>query len=304
MLGNIDIPPPGKDQFFWTDFVELRAIIHPDRCFSRGDLHGVSSRCKDSDRRFNAEERWRDIINFSHNRLSAFHDSYPFSISEDKDTITLNDTISSKQHIYIGLLIAASMRLILKSRRNEVARAFEETCLQVFSRLMPEGSEIRATWASGGAAAPYSGSLYNKMMAIANDIRCRPNFSERDFKKGDSGDGGIDIIAWHPMADDRAGLPLAFAQCGCSKEDWTFKQLEATPAKLRRQLPVLHPWSTYYFMPLDLRLSDGGWAMESDIGEAIIVDRLRLLRLASQYSVFSTLPKMPFVEEVRAISIS
>jgi hypothetical protein len=60
----------------------------------------------------------------------------------------------------------------------------------------------------------------------------------------------------------------------------------------------MHPWATYYFMPLDLRHSDGGWAYESDIGKAIIVDRLRLMRLASQYKLHDQLPPMVFVDDV------
>ena len=78
------------------------------------------------------------------------------------------------------------------------------------------------------------------MLCIAHDIRCAPNFEAKDFKPTDTGDGGIDLIAWHPMEDQREGIPLAFAQCGCSTTDWTFKQLEASPAAHRHHLPVMH----------------------------------------------------------------
>jgi hypothetical protein len=140
--------------------------------------------------------------------------------------------------------------------------------------------------------------LFEKMKSIAADIRCTANFQDRDFKNTDSGDGGIDLISWHPMTDSRSGMPIAFAQCGCSKEDWKFKQSEASFDRHGTRLPVMHPWATYYFMPLDLRHSDGGWAYESDIGKAIIVDRLRLMRLASQYKLHDQLPPMVFVDDV------
>jgi hypothetical protein len=174
-----------------------------------------------------------------------------------------------------------------------ITRFFEEISLELFKILMPNGSEVRATWASGGQDAPYQGTLYEKMKSIAGDIRCTANFQARDFNEQDTGDGGIDIISWHPMADDRPSNPIAFAQCGCSKTDWTFKQLEASPAKHYSRFPVKHPWATYYFMPLDLRAADGGWAKDSDIGQAIIVDRLRLIRLIKQYDLLGQIPDLP-----------
>ena len=134
------------------------------------------------------------------------------------------------------------MRHIPENRRNELARHFEQTCFSVFSCLMPQGAKVRATWAHGGAEALYTGSLYKKMCQVAADLRCTANFKERDFKRNDSGDGGIDLISWHPMADERPGLPISFAQCGCSKSDWRFKHLEASPAKHGSHLPVAHPW--------------------------------------------------------------
>ncbi len=306
MLNFLDKPPKGTDSFLWTDFAELHALIHPDQCFSRGDLVGIENRCNDVGQRFDSEKRWREMSDFSGIRQKEFNmESYPFKISDDKDTIYLDlDTNNPAQKFYIGLLIASSMRYIKSKRQGEIARIFEQICFTLFSCLMPFGSEIRATWANGGPEAPYRGTLYQKMVEIAKDIRCTANFKQRDFKDNDRGDGGIDLISWHCMSDSREGMPIAFAQCGCSKDDWRFKQLEASWAKHLRHLPVMHPWATYYFLPLDLRESDGDWAYKSDIGQAIIVDRLRLLRLASQYKLLDQLPAMPFIDEVKAFRYS
>ena len=64
----------------------------------------------------------------------------------------------------------------------------------------------------------------------------------------------------------------------------------------------MHPWATYYFLPVDLRDTDGGWAYENDIGEAIIVDRLRMLRLATQFNLHAAIPALPLLDEVRALT--
>lgn len=301
MLENLETPPGGSDAFLWCDFAELRALIHPDHCFSRGDLISLENRSRSLGTGFDAELRWRDIINFAGIRKLEFKADYPFTISEDEDTLILENNGSAAHRLYIGLLISASMRHIPNTRKGEVARAFEETCFAVFSSLMPIGSEVRATWAGGGAEAPYKGRLYEKLIQVAADIRCTANINSSDFKPNNNGDGGIDLIAWHGMADEREGIPISFAQCGCSREDWRFKHVEASWFMHQRKLPVMHPWANYYFLPLDLREFNGDWAYKSEIGPAIIVDRLRIMRLSEQYELHATLPSMTFVDEAAAM---
>ena len=298
MLQNLDNIPSGTDAFFWSDFAELKAATHPDNCFSRGDLAGIAGRNRTRESTVNTEEQWRSLIDFCNTRRHVFGSFYPFTVSDDKDTLTLESPQTPGQRLYLSLLIAASMRHIPNTRKGDIARAFEETCFSVFSSLMPVGSTIHATWASGGPEAPYTGHLYEKMIQIARDIRGNPDISPEDFKERNTGDGGIDLIAWHPMADERPGIPISFAQCGCSRDDWTFKQAEASPFQHRNHFRVMHEWATYYFMPIDLREFDGRWAYKSKIASVIIVDRLRLLRLAEQYGLYGELPEFPFVDEV------
>ena len=323
-MDTLDIPPSGSDSFLWTDFAELRALVHPDREFSQTDLEAVANRRRDlqdenefgdfdqdayrrKKRGFNVEQRWQEIANFVRRRQDDFGDSYPFYLSEDKDTIEVKqETFECQQVAYLGLLVASSLRLIKDNRRDEITRTFERFSYTIFSHLMPTGSVVKPTWAQGGADVSYQGSLYQKMLKIASDIRCeKPNIEQADYNSRNRGDGGIDILAWHPMADTRAGIPIAFAQCGCSPEDWRFKQSDCSWDRHHWKLPVIHPWANYYFMPLDLRRpEDGDWAYKNEIRTAIIVDRLRLLRLTSQYKLYDQLPAMPFIDEVIALRYS
>lgn len=289
---------------FWADFVEIKALVHPDRCFTSGDLSGVAQRAKDMGRGFEPAARWRDILNYVQIRCTAFGEAYPFQISDDQDTVEVAFDDSPRQRLYLALLLASSLRTLEKSRRNDVARIFEEISFVVFSKLQPPGSEIRATWAGPGRPAPYEGTLFQKLTALAADLRCTPNFAEADFNPSDTGDGGMDIVAWHPMSDLRSGIPIAMAQCGCSRDDWEHKQLEAHPVKHNQRLPVMHPWANYYFMPLDFRRADGDWAKKSDLAEVIIVDRLRILGLAEQFAVLGEMPDLTYVDEARAVAIA
>ncbi len=304
MLQHIDVIPYGTDAFFWSDFAELRAIIHPDKCFSRGDLSRLIEQNSERDNANDCEKQWRSLIDFCGIRIQTFAGGYPFNISDDEDTLELDFSDTPAQRLYLGMLIAASMRYLKNTRKGEIARIFEQTCFQIFSKLMPEGAEIRATWASGGLEAPYTGHLYEKMVAVAKDIRGFPNIKPTHFKENNSGDGGIDLIAWHPMGDERNGIPISFAQCGCSRNDWTFKQAEAAPFSHGTKFNVRHDWATYYFMPIDLREFDGEWAYESKIGKVIIVDRLRMLSLATQYSIHGALPAFDYVDEALALEVT
>ena len=301
MFESLDQPPKGGEMMFWADFAEIRALVHPDRCFSSGDLAGVAQRSKDIGPVFEPASRWRDILNYVQPRRVAFDDSYPFSVSDDLDTISLDFDGSPSQRLYIALLLASSLRTLERRRRNAIARTFEEISFAVFSRLLPVGSEVRPTWAGPGTPAPYQGTLFEKLTALASDLRCTANFNEADFDPADTGDGGMDIVGWHPMSDAREGIPIAMAQCGCSRDDWEYKQLEAHPVKHGRRLPVAHPWANYYFMPLDFRRADGDWAKKSDLAEVIIVDRLRILRLTQQFGIIAEMPALEYVDEARAV---
>lgn len=40
MLFNLE-SLPSNDVFFWADFIEIRALVHPDKRFNRGELDSV-----------------------------------------------------------------------------------------------------------------------------------------------------------------------------------------------------------------------------------------------------------------------
>ncbi len=303
MLNNLESIPT-NDEYLWADYLEIRAMIHPDKAFSRGDLDSIMrAQPEEYDREYSGE-KWRFGTDFIRQRKTYFGDAYPFTLSVDGDTLTLVNHINltTLQKLYISLVICANIKYIPTGVRPTITRSFELISLPIFSSLMPSGCEVHPNWAGGGANARYTGKLINKYNAIAKDIRCEvTTFKERDFKPRDSGDGGIDIVAWHPMGDDRDAIPAAFVQCGCSKNEWVHKQLESSYAKLGGKMPVPHPWASYYFMPQDLRWIDGDWAYKADIGGSIIVDRLRLINLVRQNELQNSLPDVDYVEQALAM---
>lgn len=304
MLNNLE-SIPSNDEFLWADFLEIRAMVHPDKAFSRGDLDSVMRAQPEEFNREQSSAKWRFGTDFIRQRINIFGDSYPFSLSEDGDTLTLEqyDDLENIKKLYLSLLICANIKYIPQGTRPTITRSFEMISLPIFTSLMPRGYHVYPNWAGGGANARYTGLLIDKYQAIARDIRCETTtFKPRDFKPRDSGDGGIDIVAWHPFGDDRDAIPAAFVQCGCSKDEWRHKQLEPSYAKLGSKMPVTHPWASYYFLPQDLRWMDGDWAYKADIGGAILIDRLRLINLARENELIDALPPTPYVDD--AVSMS
>jgi len=91
---------------------------------------------------------------------------------------------------------------------------------------------------------------YSTKLPSWHRLNTRCAAEQDDFKQGDSGDGGLDLVAYHPMGDKLGHIPIAFAQCGCSLQDLEHKQLEAHPANWRNKIHLQHPHANYYFSPM------------------------------------------------------
>jgi len=293
---------PDNESYLWGDFLELWATVSPDKCFSRGELASICrSQAKPKTRGY-ADDKWTFATSFIDTRIALFGHDYPFYFSDDKDTIFLkSDNVDDFNHLeklYIALLACANIKYIKLDDRDICTGSFEKISYPIFESLMPMHATVKHCWASAGNLGVYTGLLIDKMTQIAKDFRCTANFNATHFKPGDRGDGGIDILAWYDMGDERESIPIALAQCGCSKTEWVVKQLSAQPAKLWNQLPALHPWATYYFLPQDLRWHNCDWAHRSDFGSVIFVDRLRLINLTRRYQTINHQHNINFVDDL------
>lgn len=328
ILVDIESRPTASDAYLWCDYIELRCLAGADHRFSRGDLTEVLSetfelapsindaeqeddlREEDAgvvqphiddeateealaelpeDDRF--EARVASLFRSLSYRAQIFGDQYPFSLDADVQELSLREVNSDGKKLYVQLLLSSSLRLVPKPRRHELTDPFEQIATKIFCCLMPAGWEVHRFGAAAGAGRRYTGHLYDRLVRLAADIRGKLSLERGHFKTRNAGDGGLDIVAWHPMGgDSRNGIPIALAQCGCTAEEWSLKMLEASPAKLSPHLHTLHPWATYYFMPQDLVNGDHAtqdWQRLPDIPACIVVDRLRLIKLAEQYGVLA-----------------
>lgn len=313
ILQNLTQPPKaGEHELYrWCDYIELRCLTHVDKRFSRDALSEAMEENKDTraaeatdigehdfepedepevfeapladkDERFSAlcfrHLRWR---------REAFADAWPFRIDEHAQEIKLRTPLTSMHLLYLQFLLSSSLSYCPQKRWRDLTGRFERVSLEIFRHLMPKGSEVHAFGAAENQR--YKGHLFARLQQLTRDVRGSLLVKQHHFAKNDSGDGGLDLVAWHHLGDDREGIPVAFAQCGCTATGWPNKMLEASPARLGGNLNTRHKWATYYFMPLDLSDQQDGkmdWQMLSDIGETIVIDRLRLIRLVDAFGLF------------------
>jgi len=238
-------------------------------------------------------------------RAAVFDNGYPFALDDGLQELRLMEARTGEHGLYLQLLLSASLRLIDPARRAELTDEFESISEKIFRGLMPAGWEVHQFGAK--ASTRYRGHLYNRLATLADDWRGYLRIKKAHLKTRNSGDGGLDLVAWHPLgADGRVGIPIAAAQCGCTAEEWSLKQLEASPSKLN--IDVLHKWATYYFMPQDLLgVIDGqhDWQRRNDVASAIVIDRLRIMRLARQFDAdLQYVNLTPAVLEARSYALA
>lgn len=329
------LPRGGKAWVYrWCDYVEMRCLIHPDRRFSRDNLVEGFGEAADID-----TTEYLDIGNdegdevfqplstddtnaattdrheaFSarcfrqlHWRSKAFGADWPFVIDPADGEVKVRSGDRTARHwLYLQLLLCASLSYCPSKRRANLTGPFEALSLHVFRHLMPVGSEVHEF--GTGRAKRYTGHLYDRLVALARDLRGVFKLQREHFARNDVGDGGLDLVAWHGLGDHRDGIIAALAQCGCTADGWPLKMQSASPDRLSGQLSVGTSWATYYFMPLDLADEINGnmdWQQKSDMATAIVIDRLRFLRLADADALLTQGILQPaLVREAEALQIT
>ncbi|MEA5126452.1 hypothetical protein [Xanthomonas floridensis] len=234
--------------------------------------------------------RFSDAISLASWRNSEYGDSYPFTLDASNSMLSLKAELRELNYVYLFLLISANLAFV-KERANDITNEFERMSMVAFSSVMPAGSQVHIFGKAN--ASRYSGSAYNKLASLCADIRASLSVAEEDYRPNDSGDSGIDLVAWHGMGDMQSHIVVGLGQCACSRSNWTNKQLAASPQNLHY---VNSPasWKTFMFVPICFRRIGGQWAVATEIASVIFLDRLRLIKGIENSGIGS----FPFAENL------
>lgn len=294
-LIKIGDPPRVAHTHVWADYIELLALTSADRLFSAGILEDALGEVEDlavdqegleedDDHHDAIQRKWADIKRCFRSRQTRFGNSWPFTIEDDVLRCSIADeNVTPRQKLYVVLLISSCLRYVSKVNHASITSGLELVGYHIFKKLMPEPWIVRPFGAHQNIADGYTGTLYNKFQRLAEDLKANLILEADDLRTGDSGDGGIDLVAWYPMGDSLGNIPVAFAQCGASLTALEHKQFEASPVNLNSKILPQHPGMNYYFAPHDIRRSNGRW--DKKPAAVIMLDRFRIMKLADRYDL-------------------
>lgn len=308
--------PRRKAGHHWADYVELLTLANIDGEFSQADLLERWAERDDlgedlpdlgaeveedgdgpidppqaqaGEARAARHERLHrlalDVFSHFAYRAGQFGGAYPFKLQAATGKLLERrvEPDNIQQNIYVFLLLASNLRYIRVGTRKHLTQNFERLTAEVLRRWLPNEAEIHIFGTTSGddptgaSEGRYSGKLWAKLERLANDLGEQLLLSEEDFAKGDSGDLGLDTVAWLPMGDRESGLPVWFAQATCEAE-WKHKQHESG-GNWRAYLQESAPRGNLLFIPYCFRQPTGTWYDRKWPTAAVIIDRARLVWL-------------------------
>jgi len=293
-IANLESLPKPKSEHLWADYIELLALQNLDSEMTRADLLSRVQERKDLGEiesvGLNEESNGatvddkldlfiNDCFMQIEYRIGAFEDVYPFMLAEKGRILRRKEKLSSLNKLYVFFLLAANLRYINEKRRHDITSMFEIASLEALKNYLPRnastilfGSNPRNT------NERYKGKLSKKIFNLAEDLHERPLIQEEDVDERNSGDAGLDIVAYLPFEDKAEGMLYIFCQCACS-EDWVSKQHDCSHQAWENKIKFTSLFPHMVFMPFCFRDATGRWFDHLKIYKSILIDRVRLINL-------------------------
>jgi hypothetical protein len=152
-----------------------------------------------------------EVMNEIYSRSKECNGGYPFQLNKEGTVIYYKPEKSSPRPLLYNYLLL-STRLNMKNNNVQASidgcLLFEEICAHILRNYL--GGE-RAKSLIFGTAAP--GSFKEKIKTLCNELKEGAGFKNPDFAYPTKNDGGLDIVAWIPFSDRKAGQLIIFSQC-------------------------------------------------------------------------------------------
>ncbi len=328
-LRNLQRVPSDFEPHNYADFIELLCLANLDGEVSHSDvIDRIAPRQKDlgegdyeenrealeldSDDGFFASNRsmisdkWddklRDWFLILSMRVSLYGEVYPFIV--DGKELKVRKKKSAKQLTYIYLLLCSNLYLFPKREGGNLANAFEVFCLKVFKQILPKEFEVHLFGKNQYNARGRfrsSQSLWSRMHAFARAINedVSQKISETEYHAKNTGDEGLDLIAWLPTADELPSKIVLLGQCACGK-DWIGKQHQSGFDAWSNKISFTNYTVNNMFIPYCYRKADRGWHKPSVIHKTFLIDRKRLLEFSFKGGGFkpTSLPVYKLLKEI------
>lgn len=274
-----------------ADFAELLCLLKPDRVLSTDDLDDHLVDVCGEQRGFRS---LGDAFAHMTWRATAFGASYPFTVATNQQSITAPDDLTVAQQTYVFLLLCANLPFV-GAPYNPLTDAFERLAHLALKRMWPAKAAIKTF---GKNNADYIGNKSERMRKLALDLGCRPTVDQSRFRLRDNGDGGIDLAGWLELDEHESeNKPTCLAQCACSREDWPGKQFEVSRGSIGKLFNPTTPWFEMLCIPICFRNNNGRWAVDAEVGEIVMIDRLRLMQFVEPEADLALINPPPLLND-------
>jgi hypothetical protein len=214
-----------------------------------------------------------DVIRVLESREQSMGTSYPFSVVSD--TLRARRRLNSSAKLYLYLLFAASGPCFSLSVQRRLNAGFESIAAHaVEAYLGPQWTFRR--FGTSDRSPQFRGGLYRRLEQLAEEIREKLIANPTDYAGIAGGDDGIDFVAWIPFPDGLPSQLIVLGQATCLA-GWPDKQAEVSVDRIRPRFHFLASHIPILCIPYMARTSSNTWARETDIHQAVLFDRKRIL---------------------------
>jgi hypothetical protein len=315
---------PKFDKHYWVDYIELLCLCNLDGELSQSDTQDkIRELAKDLNQggeeednigqidkdntisRAEKNDKWKLLIENWYNMLAyrtqTYKEFYPYILSLDRKVLKIHKKLTAKRKLYLYLLLSSSLNYVSKYNikfKNRLSNGFEIISLKAINNCLPKGANSHLFGKNPLNNSKYSkGKLFDKLVKLSEDLKEELVAKENNFAPQDTGDGGIDIVAWIPFKDSESHKIIILGQCACT-EEWDSKQFSTSYGKVKSVINVKPSNTNVTFIPFCFRDENGNWQRPQNVS-SVLFDRQRLLfKIQNDVSFVKNLESMSIVDEI------
>lgn len=292
-------PNSSADVCVWADYCEIACLLSKEHNLSDEEIYRSYYLSKDLEPEdVNQKDKdmviaiIQDALSQVDLRNKLLKTKYPFQFNRANTTISLKGRHYFEQVVYIALLYASNLKYVKEKRSNILTSGFEKISLHIMRSILPNAT-LKIFGSSNteecGKNDKFSGQKLKERIPELARLIFQEHIEKAvsDLDERNKGDNGLDIAGFINLKDDRSSHPLFFAQCTCSKEEWSIKQLSTLRNKWGRYIDLadtsVHNFIIVPFMYMD---NEKNWTDKQKITQNVMIDRLRIMNAITRKHPF------------------
>ena len=258
-----------------------------------------------------AEERVENIFRLLEYRQGCFGDFYPFQVLQGEFISLKKPTfieLTAEEKLYVILLACSRLRSFKNhkstTQKKSVvqlwAKYFTELGKVAFQSLLPEWANVHIFDANSDDRRNIFGTnLKEAMQRLGKQDMVAPAnlLLNGIYQLSTSGDAGLDLVGIGNFNDKAISNLVIFGQCGAQETNWPSKTLEGHQIHLSNYFHMQPSYTNYMLIPLSYRDSNGSFVNSNKLGGTLLLDRKRILDLATKKITASDLVDREWMKE-------